>query len=170
MILCRLVDLLLGVLPLSRFQDILLRSHVRNCPRCKSRLVSRKEAGFYLSSETDFGSDPGFNKTIREKAALRPAFERPRQSRSRSTVRWAAAAAGLMLISTAVLWFSGNMREKRIEYEDQPPEKFRINRLIVEGTPADALVIHPRESDMVIIWIERHFGSPDRNGEQGGQL
>jgi hypothetical protein len=170
MFLCKFVDILSRALPLRRLQDLLLRHHVRGYPRCESHLVSREEAGFYLSSETDFPEDPGFTRAVMQKAALRPAVERPKQSERRLIARWAVTAAGLLLIALALLWFSGNRSEILVEHMAQPPERFRINRLIVEGVPADPLIVHPRGSDMVIIWIERHFGSPDRNGEQGGRL
>ena len=169
MLFCRLVEILVIAVPWRGFQDILVRRHVLKCPRCEGRLISRDVALQFLSGERDVEEDPVFVRTVKKRVSEGASLEEPRRPRVRSFGRWAASVAGLMLILVSLFWFSRSRGDDPGRLETDRGEKFRINYLNADGAPADALVIQPRDSDMVIIWVDRNIGSPDRNGEPGGR-
>jgi hypothetical protein len=161
---CRIVDYLIRALPGRIFQEALIRLHVERCPRCESGLASREMARRCLNQEIDIEADPAFVRKVLAKAARGTSPGESRRTRIRPSSRWAYAAAALVIGLGAVFWFFEGRK-------DGPGRnigttvKFRINYLNVDGTPADALVIQPRGSDLVIIWADRD----SRDGEPGGQ-
>jgi len=169
MFFCKLVEFLINILPSRGFQDFLVRRHVITCSRCKGRLISREVALQLLSGEKDVEEDPLFVRAVKKRASEGALLEEPRRPRVRLFAQWAASVAGLMFVVASLLWLSRSRGDNHSRLETDEGEKFRINYLNVDGAPAEALVIQPRDSDMVIIWVDRSFGSPDRNGEPGGR-
>jgi hypothetical protein len=168
---CRLVEFLVNVVPLRSLQDCLVRRHVQKCPCCAERLVSREEARLSLSGERDVAEDPDFVRKVVARAARSEPSADIAGFGARRFVRWAAAAAGLVLVVGATLWFVLGRGGGPGQTGPGPGEgdTFRINFLNVDGAPAETMLIQPRDSDMVIIWVDRNLGSPDRNGEPGGR-
>ena len=169
MFFCGLVEFLVSALPVRGLQDFLVRRHVQKCPRCAGRLISREEARLCLEGERDVPEDPIFVRKVAGRAAQEMTRKGPWRSRKKPFARWAYAAAGLLFFVGVLLWFSrgGGRNSGRLAVDTR--EKFRINYLKVDGAPADALIIQPRDSDMVIIWVDRNFGSPNRDGNPGGR-
>lgn len=168
MFLCRFVEILVRAVPVPQFQDFLIRRHVHGCPRCSVRLITQKQARNFLNVESDFASNPEFNTAIKEKIKQAKREKELGKPLHRPFGRWEITAAGLIVAIGVILWFSRDRGGDRIHPEAGPPEKFRINHLVVDGVETNPMIIQPQESDMVIIWIERNIISPNRNGELGG--
>lgn len=165
MVFCRLVEFLIDTIPVRAFQDSLVRHHVQRCRRCEDRLVDRVSARLCLAGEDRIADDPAFVRKVRARAAQKIVSEAPGRPPAYSPLRWAAAVAGLVLVVGLGLWLVLDRASDRGRAGAENAEIFRINYLNVDGAPADTLVIQPRESNLVIIWVDREF----RDGEPGGR-
>jgi hypothetical protein len=69
--------------------------------------------------------------------------------------RWAAAAAGIILVLLAgySIWTTYNPEPVRVA---SAPLRFELDYVRVGGQPANAFVYQPQGSDMVIVWAGKN--------------
>lgn len=157
MSLCSIVDFLYGFLPLKTWRNFLIRRHLERCPRCQEKLASREEARSLLTQEASANPLHPFWPEIRAGLAGESNKERDKQRVEkpwpRLRWRWAAFAAGFLVVGFMFFWLIRDFRPNTAAPAEDRSERFRINYLKVENEPAQAYLYQPLESNMIIIWV-----------------
>ncbi len=147
---CRMVDLLIRVLPVKAWQDLLIRRHVTGCAACTGKLAAREEALAVLVQERDLVSVKDFWPAISHR--LRPGEVEKAQAPS-PTWRWVAVAAGLLAAVGASLWLHrGPVGNDSADLS----RKLQIDYIRIGGEPARAYVFQPQDVNMTLVWVEKN--------------
>lgn len=148
---CKIVDLLIVILPLKKWQDLLIRSHSLRCPLCLGKLADKEEVLSVLITESELpvGKDlwPGF--VSKRNQSLKPAG-RPRRRRW----SWGYAAAGALAIMFAMFW---NLRSPR-SLSPEVSGDFQIKSIEMDGRPAQAYLFKTEDPDIYFVWAEKNTG------------
>ena len=147
---CRMVDLLIRVLPVKTWQDFLIRRHVTGCAACTSRLAAREEALAILIQERDLVSVRDFWPAVSQK--LRPGAGAKIQTPN-PVWRWAVVAAGLLAAVGASLWLDrGPVGGASADLSRQ----LQIDYIRIGSETARAYVFQPQDSNMTLVWVEKN--------------
>ena len=147
---CRMVDLLIRVLPVKAWQDLLIRRHVTGCAACTGKLAAREEALAVLVQERDLVSVKAFWPAISHR--LRPGEAEKARAPS-PTWRWVAVAAGLLAAVGAGLWLHrGPVGNDSADLN----RKLQIDYIRIGGEPARAYVFQPQDVNMTLVWVEKN--------------
>jgi len=147
---CRMVDLLIRVLPVSAWQDFLIRRHVPGCAACSGKLAAREEAMAVLVHERELVSIKDFWPVVRRR--LRSGVERGVRPASRAW-QWVSVAVGLLIVVLASLWLH---RAPIDEGSLDISRKLQIEYIRVGDKPARAYVFQPQGVNMTLVWVEKN--------------
>jgi hypothetical protein len=153
---CKTANALYRLVPVGIIRRVLIHAHMEHCPHCQARLISRSEAaGLFVRPENAGGTDELWRRLAARSEVESPGGLRPLQSRP----RWAvfAAASVLLVFAAASFWLMRGVRTAETRAALAPPTAtFEIDYVRVGGAPAQAYVYQPRESDMIIVWVEKN--------------
>jgi len=156
MLRCRLINLFYTILPLKIWRYFLIRGHIERCPFCQAELASREAAKSLMTTENEVSLDASLWPQV--KAGLVSArSDRARETRlsAQKRWRWAAGAAGLLIVGLASFWLLRGYRIQDMANGGKVPDRFRINYINVEDKPAHAYLYQPSESDLIIVWVQK---------------
>jgi hypothetical protein len=145
---CRTVELLIRVLPVSAWQDFLIRRHVPGCAACSAKLAAREEAQAVLVHERDLLSVRDFWPAVSRR--LRSGVRR--EARPQLARRWVSVAVGLLVVGLVSVLL---LRVPVDEGSLGAGEKLRIDYVRVGEEPARAYVFQPQDADVTLVWVER---------------
>lgn len=150
MIECRIVNFLLKIFPFRKGRDFLLKSHIQKCPVCQEKLVEPHEVRSLFIRKEDKEEMAPVWTLIKERLREEP-IDRKTVFPHKWGWAWGVAAftAGVFL-GVYFLWISP---ENSIRKES--PTGFQVKYIRVENKPARAFVYHPRDTKMVIVWVEK---------------
>ena len=146
---CRMVDLLIRVLPVRAWQDLLIRRHVTGCAACTAKLAAREEALAVLVQERDLVSVRDFWPAVSPRLHSGPAA---RSKAPNTTWRWAAVAAGLLAAVGAGLWLH---RGPVGDVSADLSRKLQIDYIRIGDEPARTYVFQPQDVNMTLVWVEK---------------
>jgi hypothetical protein len=144
-----MVDLLVRVLPVSVWQDFLIRRHVPGCAACSAKLAAREEAMALLVHERDLVSIKDFWPMVSRR--LRSRVDRESHP-TKPALRWASVAVGLLVVGLVSVWL---IRSPVDEGSLGSGEKLRIDYVRVGEEPARAYVFQPQDADVTLVWVEK---------------
>lgn len=153
---CNTVDLLYEAVPLRRFRDWLIRSHIEHCPRCQALLLSRDEARSLLVVPAQVcGAEALWPRISARAAQARRVPERPVAT---GTVvwRWAAVTGMAAVIALAGFWLLRQVEKPALSGAAiAPASRFEIDYVRVGGAPARTFVYQPQGTDTVFVWAAK---------------
>lgn len=153
---CKMVNFFFGLLPLKIWRGFLVRRHIESCPSCQARLTSREEVRSLLVEKDGLTSAQQLWHGIEAGLETRPETkEREARLLGWKRWRWAAVAAGLFIVGLTSFWLFKGYQQEITMSGGEASERFRINYLRVDNKPAQAYLYQPRESNMIIIWVEK---------------
>jgi hypothetical protein len=154
MIPCRLVDVLASLLPLRIIRDSVRLRHEEKCPKCQEKLLSKWEARPWIFEARDMEDDPNFWPAVKSRIqrlaaakSLRPLLLLP------GVQKW-AAIAGLALLMAAGFLIVRTSGPRTMSPDAGGPTRFRLDYLKSDGAPVEPVIIQPRDTDLVIIWVD----------------
>jgi hypothetical protein len=150
---CRLAEFLFEALPLKKWQDFLIRRHMRDCPRCQEKLASRDDILNLMIREEHIANDgvlwEGFESRLKdEKQALGP-IHSSRWKWAYGVVAALVIVAGLFVVSNLSQWRNGRV-------EVISGDHFQINYMRIEGEPAQTFLFKPQGTDMILVWAQKN--------------
>ncbi len=149
---CKFFGYAFTLLPLKKWQDFLIRSHMERCPECQKTLVSREDVqGITIQEKHCVDTESlwdGFEKKVRETKRSRPHVFGP---------RWAYGIAAVLVIVAATIWFVLSPQFQKAQIEESFDTRFRINYLKVANKPAQAYVFQPQDSHMILVWAQKNI-------------
>jgi hypothetical protein len=152
---CRIANTLYALIPAKRWRGLLVRIHLDDCPRCGGALADKALIRTLLVQPAE--ARPGRPLWAGIERALKET--RDETPKKRETVpesrrwRWAAAAAGAVLVILAGYWaWKGHGRSGQ-SVASLSPARFELEYVRVGGQPADAYVYQPQGSDIIIVWV-----------------
>ncbi len=150
---CRVVELLIRVLPFRAWRGRLEGRHLDACPRCRDRLASPEEAGRFVIRPETAGPAESFWPFVeagieRRLSERRRSGSRPGRSWRRAAGLAAVAAAAAVMVWTFKPVESGKNRRPEIVVQE-----FRLDSIEVEGNAARAFIYQPRDSSILMIWV-----------------
>lgn len=152
MIRCRVLNVLLAVIPINGIKDRLIQRHINKCPGCRESLASREEIQRVLIREADIGSLDGFWPGIRKKLE-KPGLTLKGSGRGhRLNLGFSAAGA---LVGFLAVAFSLNTFLTRFSPSNTLGGAFEIHHIRVDNQPARTFIVQPRETDMILVWAEK---------------
>jgi hypothetical protein len=69
--------------------------------------------------------------------------------------RWGFAVSGILAILLVGFMFYALLMEKGTRSEQEGEARFRINSIRVGDEPATPFVYQPKDSDMILVWVEK---------------
>ena len=146
---CKVINFLFKSVPIKRFQDYLVISHIQTCSACQSRLANREEAQSLLipQAELQNGKDfwPNVRDAIGEKQSpLKPAL----------VYRWRWAFIATLTIGSILvgIWFSFT---PTLQKSPEPTQKFHVNYIEIENKPVQVFYFKTQEENMFFVWAEK---------------
>jgi len=154
---CRMVDYIYAALPLRPLRAFLIRSHMENCPRCQSRLLSRAEAGKLLVASDRVGMPLDlWGRISSQVERATPVPEAPPVPAGAGW-RWATAVATAAVVAVTGFWL---LREINRQGFDPgfagAAARFQIDYINVGGAPAQTYVYQPQGTDTVFVWATKN--------------
>ncbi len=146
---CKMVDLLIRILPVSAWKDRLIQWHVPGCAACSEKLAAREEAMSVLVQERELVSVKDFWPVVNRR--LRSGVEREAPP-SRPAWQWVSVAAGLAVVILTSLWLN---RAPFEEASADLTQKLQIDYIRIGDEPARAYVFQPKGVNMTLVWIEK---------------
>ncbi|MDW7762066.1 MAG: hypothetical protein SCM96_15675 [Acidobacteriota bacterium] len=152
---CRIVDCL-SRMPLIRpWTGRIVERHLEKCRACAALFLGRDEAKSLLVDAARVGR---LGRIRIDAASVPPPGASRRRRLMEGRLSWFPALSGAAAV--LVLVVSGFLMLDRLPTpaENGPPaadDGFRISYIKIGGEPANAFIFQPRESDMVIVWVER---------------
>jgi hypothetical protein len=154
---CKIANFFYSLVPLRPWRDFLIRRHFDKCSRCQAELASPAESRSLFVQEAGVRTSPSMwgeiegsladqRDQMEEKAG--PFFVGRRW-------RWAAAAAGIILVLLAgySIWKTYYPEAVRAA---SAPLRFELDYVRVGGQPANAFVYQPQGSDIIIVWAGKN--------------
>jgi hypothetical protein len=152
---CQITNFFYTVWPQKVWRDYLIRRHIERCPLCQAKLASREEAESLLINENKISPRPSVWPRVKlGLVRIEGALERTTHFSGRRRWRWAAVAAGLLIVGLSSFWVLRDYKPDKI-VTGRDPETFRINYLKVENKPAQAYLYQPLESNLIIVWVQK---------------
>ena len=152
---CNTVDLFYRAVPVARFRDWLIRSHIERCPRCQARLLSRDEALNLLVRPSDVGGVDRLWTAIVRQVRRAPAVPRPIMGRGSYVWRWAAALAVVLAVALSGFWLLREIERSVPRDLTASVQRFEIDYVNVGGAPARTFVYQPQGTDTVFVWAAK---------------
>ncbi len=153
---CRTVEFLYRAVPVRVFQDLLIRTHMEGCERCRARLASREEArGLFVRADDVGPVGELWRKLSAETVRTQAPPGKPAVWNGASW-RWATAAAMVLVVALTGFWLLD--RVEKAGPGDQlasVEEGFRLGYVNVGGAPAQTFIYQPLGSDTVFVWAQR---------------
>ena len=141
-------------MPITIWQDYLIRRHLQVCPRCKEKIADIEEVRSWMHAEgrEEMPEEAWVDLKRRlrgEEKELRIPFV--------SRWKWALSTAVLLLVIVVGLWiFRGELTRESVT-EPESRDQFQINYIKVGDKPAIPFLFRPQGEDMTIIWAGRDF-------------
>jgi hypothetical protein len=152
---CQITNFFYTVWPQKVWRDYLIRRHIERCPSCQAKLASRGEAESLLMNENRISPQPSLWPRVKPGLVrIEGGLERKTQFSGRRRWRWAAVAAGFLIVGLSSFWVLRDYKPDKI-VPDREAETFRINYLKVENKPAQAYLYQPLESNLIIVWVQK---------------
>jgi hypothetical protein len=152
---CQMTNFFYAVWPQKVWRDYLIRRHAESCPSCQAKLASRDEAESLLINENKLSPQPSLWPRVKlGLVRIEGGLERTTQFSGRRRWRWAAVAAGLLIVGLSSFWVLRDYKPDKI-MTGREAETFRINYLKVENKPAQAYLYQPLESNLIIVWVQK---------------
>jgi len=156
------VGILFRLVRFRRFRDRVWR-HIDNCPSCQARLAGREDARRVLFRADDAGGLDGLWPAVRRAISAESTRPVPASAFTaapavrRNAWRWAAAAGGLaaaaLLTAGLVRTFmSGTVRSPNLPGANGG---LRIEYARIAGEPAQTIIVHEKDPEMIIVWVEK---------------
>jgi len=149
---CKAIKLFFFIIPSGRWRDLLIRRHIQKCPFCQIGLANVEEVKLFQVQEDEVGELEGLWPAVR--ARLSEVQREERRFKKRG-LRWAFAAACLLLIAALGIWIYRGITFRKSPLENNWVERFKINYIRIEEKPASVFIFQPKDSDMVIVWAEK---------------
>jgi hypothetical protein len=148
---CKTVDALITILPLKKWQDLLIRRHSLKCPVCLGKLADKDEIRSVLITQSEI---PVPKDLWPEFVSLRNQSLKPVEQPHRKAWNWGYAAAGALIVLVAVFW---NLRIHQ-PLEPELSGDFQIKSIEVDGRPAQAYLFKTEDPHIYFVWAEKHNG------------
>jgi predicted anti-sigma-YlaC factor YlaD len=151
---CRIANALYALIPAKRWRGLLVRIHLDNCPGCRAALADKALVRSLLVQPAEVSPGralwPGIEQSLKGKPGR---AEKKREAvRESRRWRWAAAAAGAVLVILAGTWAWKGLHPTGGSVASLPPARFELEYVRVGGQPADAYMYQPQGSDIIIVW------------------
>jgi hypothetical protein len=151
---CKIFGFAFSLVPLKKWQDFLIRSHMEKCPECQKTLISREDVQDITIQERQCADSEslwdGFEDKVRKTKRDRQHVFAPRLS-------WAYGIAVVLMFGAAVLWFVFSPQYRKSRIEESLDGHFRINYMRIENKPAQAYLFQPQDSHMIIVWAQKNI-------------
>ncbi|MGB2906681.1 MAG: hypothetical protein WBB73_06255 [Candidatus Aminicenantaceae bacterium] len=148
--LCKMVDLLIPILPVSVWKDRLIQWHVPGCAACSRKLAAREEAIAVLVQERELVSVKDFWPVVSHR--LRSGVKREARP-SRQAWQWVSVALVLAVMAMTNIWLN---RAPFEEASADLTQKLQIDYIRIGDEPARAYVFQPQGVNMTLVWIEKN--------------
>jgi hypothetical protein len=140
-------------LPLKKWQDYLIRSHMEGCPDCQETLIRREDVqGMTIQENQCVATETvwdGFAEKVKQTRTEKPQVFRPRWS-------WAYGLAVALVSASVALWFVLSPQFRKSQVEESLNGRFRINYIQIENKPARTYVYQPQDSHMILVWAQKN--------------
>jgi len=151
---CKILGYVFSLVPLKKWQDFLIRSHMERCPKCQKTLVSREAVqGITIQESQCVDTESlwdGFEEKVRaEKRNKRHVFS-PRWN-------WAYGVALVLVLGAVTIWLVLSPQFRKTRIEESLNGHFRINYMRIENEPARAYLFQPQDSHMIIVWAQKNI-------------
>jgi hypothetical protein len=154
MLSCRAAKFIYGLAPVGPWRAFLIRVHFERCPRCSSELAGAAEARALFVREAEFRPAPEVRESIVRLSTA--GGDAPAKTSvplaGRRLWRWAAAAAGIVMVLLVGDWVRRGFRPAGGPPLSVAAARFELDYIRVDGQPADAYIYQPQGSDMIIVW------------------
>jgi hypothetical protein len=153
---CRTVEFLYRAIPLRVFRDLLIRTHMEGCKRCRARLASPEEVRGLFVRADDVGPVDELWRRLSAETGRTQALPGKSAAWNGAAWRWATAAALVLVVAVTGFWLLD-----RIEKAGpggplaSAEESFRLGYVNVGGAPAQTFIYQPLGSDTVFVWAQR---------------
>jgi len=151
---CKIFGYAFSLVPVKKWQDFLIRSHMERCLNCQKTLISIKDVqGITIQESQCWDSDSlwnDFEEKVREVKSDNQHVLRPRWN-------WAYGVALLLLLGVATIWFVLSPQFRKTQIEESLSGHFRINYMRIENEPAQAYLFQPQDSHMIIVWAQKNI-------------
>jgi len=146
---CKVINFLFKSVPIKRFQDYLVISHIQTCSACQSRLANREEAQSLLIPQAEFQNVKDFWPNVRhaigeKQSPLKPALV--------NRWRWAFITTLTICSILAGIWF---LFPPTLQKSPEPTQIFHVNYIEIENKPAQAFYFKTQEENMFFVWAEK---------------
>lgn len=152
---CKVVDFLFAAVPMTRWQDFLIRVHRERCPVCRARLAAREEARSVLYREEDFGARSDMWGRIRAAATLPSPTPRPAAWPRPGLARFATAAVVLALAAGVSALVLVGFRVERPSGPRPEAARFTLEYVRVDREPADPFIYQARDQRLTLVWAAK---------------
>ena len=153
---CSIVNILYEALPLKRFRDWLIRTHIERCPRCQARLLSRDEALSLLVQPAELGGAGDLWRKISARAVPAGPVREISPARGALIWRWAAVTAMAAVMALAGFWLLRQVERPGLDgLQMAAAERFELGYVKVGGAPAQTFVYQPQGTDTVFVWASK---------------
>lgn len=150
---CKIIGYAFPLLPLKKWQDLLIRFHMERCSDCQKTLISREAVQGMTIQESQCGATEslwdGFEEKVKEARNDNQQVFRPRWS-------WTYGLAIALVSVSVVVWFIVSLLFRTDRLEEGLNGHFRINYIQVENKPAQAYVYQPQDSHMILVWAQKN--------------
>lgn len=150
MLRCKSINFLFSLIPVKRWQDYLIRSHIQKCPCCLEKMASAEEVKLLIVQEGDLENLSGLWAAVKLRLSEEKR-EKPRLVRRRWA--WVAATVCFFVAVGALTWLYNN--SLRNIPGGKISERFQIHYIRVGNEPARAYLYKPHDSKMIIVWAEK---------------
>lgn len=151
---CKFFEYAFFLVPLKKWQDLLIRVHMGTCPECQKSLVNREIVQGITAQEIHYGSAEsfwdGFEHKVRE-------AKRSQKNATLPRLRWAYGVTVVVLFAAAAIWFALAPQIRKARIEASLNEHFCINYIRIEDKPAQAYIFKPQDSQMIIVWAQKNI-------------
>jgi hypothetical protein len=151
---CKIFEFAFALLPLTKWQDFLLRMHMEKCPKCQETLITQEGVQKITIQETQCGDSDslwdGFEDKVREAKSAEQQVLSPR-------LGWTYGIAVVFMIGAAALWFVLSPQFRKTRIEESLNGHFKINYVRIENEPAQAYLFQPQDSHMIIVWAQKNI-------------
>lgn len=153
---CRTVEFLYRAVPVRVFQDLLIRTHMEGCERCRARLASLEEARGLFVRAADVGPVDELWRRLSAETVRTQARPGKSAAWNGPAWRWATAAAMALVVAVTGFWLLDRIEKTApLGPVASAEEGFRLGYVNVGGAPAQTFIYQPLGSDTVFVWAQR---------------
>lgn len=155
---CYIYKLLFRLVPIKKWQAIIISRHFESCPACRAELLEERLLSQWVITPSQLNGDDslwwGIRAGIAAPGSARrwalsrlPGFYSPR-------LAWGMAAA--VVVIAAMLLTVPTALHNRVTQEHYKTKVFSVRSAEREGKPANYHVFSSTDPDMTMVWVEKN--------------